>query len=53
MFRFRKAAAGVAVLSTAVGLSVPAAAVAADAGLAILSFSDPDGVHLELTAPLF
>ena len=23
-----------------------------DAGLAILSFSDPDGVHLELTAPL-
>lgn len=21
-------------------------------GLAILSFSDPDGVHLELTAPL-
>ncbi len=24
----------------------------ADAGLAILSFSDPDGVHLELTAPL-
>jgi catechol 2,3-dioxygenase-like lactoylglutathione lyase family enzyme len=22
-----------------------------DAGLAILSFSDPDGVHLELTAP--
>ncbi len=24
----------------------------ADAGLAILSFSDPDGIHLELTAPL-
>jgi catechol 2,3-dioxygenase-like lactoylglutathione lyase family enzyme len=24
----------------------------ADTGLAILSFSDPDGVHLELTAPL-
>lgn len=24
----------------------------ADFGLAILSFSDPDGVHLELTAPL-
>ncbi|WP_020500185.1 VOC family protein [Sciscionella marina] len=24
----------------------------ADVGLAILSFSDPDGVHLELTAPL-
>lgn len=23
-----------------------------DAGIAILSFSDPDGVHLELTAPL-
>ncbi len=23
-----------------------------DAGLAILSFSDPDGIHLELTAPL-
>ncbi len=23
-----------------------------DAGLAILSFSDPDGVHLELSAPL-
>ncbi len=23
-----------------------------DAGLAILSFSDPDGVHLELTAPI-
>jgi len=51
MSRFRKAAAGVAVLS-AVSLSVPAAAVAADAGLAILSFSDPDGVHLELTASL-
>jgi len=24
----------------------------ADAGIAILSFSDPDGIHLELTAPL-
>ena len=23
-----------------------------DAGIAVLSFSDPDGVHLELTAPL-
>ena len=23
-----------------------------DAGMSILSFSDPDGVHLELTAPL-
>ncbi|MGI8678247.1 MAG: VOC family protein [Jatrophihabitans sp.] len=23
-----------------------------DAGIAILSFSDPDGIHLELTAPL-
>jgi len=24
----------------------------ADAGIAILSFSDPDGIHLEFTAPL-
>jgi len=24
----------------------------AEAGIAILSFSDPDGIHLELTAPL-